>query len=77
KANVVADALSRRERVKPLRVRSLVMTINPNLPSQIHVAQVEALKKKNVKDKNLHGMGKKFENHLDGTLYIRSRSWLP
>ncbi|GJS99365.1 hypothetical protein Tco_0820535 [Tanacetum coccineum] len=33
KANVVADALSRKERIKPLRVRSLVMTIHPNLPS--------------------------------------------
>ncbi|GKE92099.1 putative reverse transcriptase domain-containing protein, partial [Tanacetum coccineum] len=29
KANVVADALSRKERIKPLRVRSLVMTIHP------------------------------------------------
>ncbi|GKA70836.1 putative reverse transcriptase domain-containing protein [Tanacetum coccineum] len=35
KANVVADALSRKERIKPLRVRSLVMTIHPKLPSQI------------------------------------------
>ncbi|GKB85182.1 putative reverse transcriptase domain-containing protein [Tanacetum coccineum] len=33
KANVVADALSRKERIKPLQVRSLVMTIHPNLPS--------------------------------------------
>ncbi|GJY27868.1 putative reverse transcriptase domain-containing protein [Tanacetum coccineum] len=50
KANVVADALSRKERIKPLRVRSLVMTINPNLPSQILKAQTEALKKENIKD---------------------------
>ncbi|GJZ88113.1 putative reverse transcriptase domain-containing protein [Tanacetum coccineum] len=35
KANVVADALSRKEQIKPLRVRSLVMTIHPKLPSQI------------------------------------------
>ncbi|GKB93254.1 putative reverse transcriptase domain-containing protein [Tanacetum coccineum] len=35
KANVIADALSRKERIKPLRVRALVMTINLNLPSQI------------------------------------------
>ncbi|GJS16524.1 reverse transcriptase domain-containing protein [Tanacetum coccineum] len=35
KANVIADALSRKERIKPLRVRSLVMTIHPNLPLQI------------------------------------------
>ncbi|GKB27350.1 retrotransposon protein, putative, ty3-gypsy subclass [Tanacetum coccineum] len=35
KANVVTDALSRKEQIKPLRVKSLVMTIHPNLPSQI------------------------------------------
>ncbi|GJU97891.1 putative reverse transcriptase domain-containing protein [Tanacetum coccineum] len=35
KANVVADALSRKERNKPLRVRTLVMTIGLNLPKQI------------------------------------------
>ncbi|GJW42210.1 hypothetical protein Tco_0071009 [Tanacetum coccineum] len=53
------------------------MTINSNLLLQIHEAQVEALKKENVKDKNLHGVDKEFENRLDGTLYIRRRSWLP
>ncbi|GJX21345.1 putative reverse transcriptase domain-containing protein [Tanacetum coccineum] len=53
KANVVADALSRKERIKPLRVRSLVMTIHPNLPSQILKAQTEALKEENIKAKNL------------------------
>nr|GFB06142.1 putative reverse transcriptase domain-containing protein [Tanacetum cinerariifolium] len=35
KANVVADALSRKERIKPLRVRTLVMTIGLDLPKQI------------------------------------------
>ncbi|GJY30109.1 ribonuclease H-like domain-containing protein [Tanacetum coccineum] len=53
KANVVADALSRKERIKPLRVRSLVMTIHPNLPLQILKAQTEALKEENIKAKNL------------------------
>ncbi|GKA60289.1 putative reverse transcriptase domain-containing protein [Tanacetum coccineum] len=42
KANVVADALSRKSRPKPLRVRALVMTIGLNLPVQILNAQVEA-----------------------------------
>ncbi|GKB51850.1 putative reverse transcriptase domain-containing protein [Tanacetum coccineum] len=32
KVNVVADALSQKERIKPLRVRALVMTIGLNLP---------------------------------------------
>ncbi|GJY11304.1 putative reverse transcriptase domain-containing protein, partial [Tanacetum coccineum] len=35
KANVVADALSRKGRIKPLRVRALVMTIGLDLPKQI------------------------------------------
>ncbi|GJU32106.1 putative reverse transcriptase domain-containing protein [Tanacetum coccineum] len=39
KTNVVADTLSRKQRVKPLRVRDLMMTIDLNLPSQILNAQ--------------------------------------
>ncbi|GJR13783.1 putative reverse transcriptase domain-containing protein [Tanacetum coccineum] len=35
KANVVADALSRKERDQPLRVRALVMTISLDLPKRI------------------------------------------
>nr|GEW44684.1 putative reverse transcriptase domain-containing protein [Tanacetum cinerariifolium] len=44
KANVVADALSQKERIKPLRVQALVMKIGLNLPMQILNAQVEAIK---------------------------------
>ncbi|GKE26731.1 putative reverse transcriptase domain-containing protein, partial [Tanacetum coccineum] len=35
KAKVVADALSQKERIKPLQVQALVMTIGLNLPVQI------------------------------------------
>ncbi|GKC26754.1 putative reverse transcriptase domain-containing protein, partial [Tanacetum coccineum] len=35
KENVMADALSRKERDKPLRVRALMMTVHNNLPKQI------------------------------------------
>nr|GEW83185.1 putative reverse transcriptase domain-containing protein [Tanacetum cinerariifolium] len=48
KANVVADVLSRKERIEPLRVRALVMTIGLDLPRQILEAQIEALKPKNL-----------------------------
>nr|GEW50631.1 putative reverse transcriptase domain-containing protein [Tanacetum cinerariifolium] len=41
KADVVADALSWKERIKPLRVRALVMTIGLVLPRQILEAQME------------------------------------
>ncbi|GJU65503.1 putative reverse transcriptase domain-containing protein [Tanacetum coccineum] len=49
KANVVADALSQKERIKPLRVRALVMTLHPKLPSQILKAQTECLTCSRVK----------------------------
>nr|GEW08936.1 putative reverse transcriptase domain-containing protein [Tanacetum cinerariifolium] len=48
KANVVADALSRKERSRPLRVRALVITIGLNLPKNILEAQTEALKPENL-----------------------------
>nr|GEX35265.1 putative reverse transcriptase domain-containing protein [Tanacetum cinerariifolium] len=55
KANVVADALSRKERIKPLRVRALVMTISLNLPMQILNAQDKARKAENINTKDLEG----------------------
>ncbi|GJZ42224.1 putative reverse transcriptase domain-containing protein [Tanacetum coccineum] len=48
KANVVADALSKKEQSKPLRVRALVMTIGLDLPKQILNAQTEARKPENI-----------------------------
>ncbi|GJR83007.1 putative reverse transcriptase domain-containing protein [Tanacetum coccineum] len=77
KANVVADALSRKKRIKPLRFRSLVMTIHPKLPSQILQTQTEALKEENIKAENLRGMDKAFEIRPDGTHCIKNQSWLP
>ncbi|GJZ91449.1 putative reverse transcriptase domain-containing protein [Tanacetum coccineum] len=56
KANVVADALSRKEREPPLRVRALVMTISLDLPKQILNAQTEARKPDNIKSEDVGGM---------------------
>ncbi|GJS72170.1 reverse transcriptase domain-containing protein [Tanacetum coccineum] len=53
KANVVIDALSRKEKVKPLRVRALVVTISLNLPKQILEAQTKALKPENLTAKDV------------------------
>ncbi|GJT43288.1 hypothetical protein Tco_0952003 [Tanacetum coccineum] len=77
KANVVADALSRKERIKPLRIRSLIMTLHQKLPTQILEAQTEAIKEENIKAENLRGMDKSFEIRPDGTRCIKNRSWLP
>ncbi|GKD32615.1 putative reverse transcriptase domain-containing protein [Tanacetum coccineum] len=56
KANIMADALSRKERIKPLRVWALVMTIGLDLPKQILEAQIEARKPKNLKSEDVGGM---------------------
>ncbi|GJV66274.1 putative reverse transcriptase domain-containing protein [Tanacetum coccineum] len=42
KANVVADALSRKERVKPKRVRAMNMTLQSSIKDKILAAQKEA-----------------------------------
>ncbi|GJZ00847.1 putative reverse transcriptase domain-containing protein [Tanacetum coccineum] len=89
KANVVADALSRKERDQPLRVRALVMTIGLDLPKQILNAQTEARKLENIKNEDIGGMllenakdpekvrKEKLEPRADGTLRFNGRSWLP
>ncbi|GKG29524.1 hypothetical protein Tco_0416889, partial [Tanacetum coccineum] len=77
KANVVADALSRKNRPKPLRVQALVMKIGLNLPARILNAQVEARKEENYGTEDLHGMIKNLESRADGTLCLKNRSWIP
>ncbi|GJZ66834.1 putative reverse transcriptase domain-containing protein [Tanacetum coccineum] len=86
KSNVVADAVSRKEREPPLRVRALVMTIGSNLPKQILDAQTEARKPENIKNKDVGGMlvenskdpkkfrTEKMEPRADGTLCFNGRS---
>ncbi|GJS21546.1 putative reverse transcriptase domain-containing protein [Tanacetum coccineum] len=89
KANVIVDALSRKEREPPLRVRALVTTIGLNIPKQILDAQTEAWKPENIKNEDVGGMllenskdSKKFrteklEPYANGTLCFNGRSWLP
>ncbi|GJU87055.1 putative reverse transcriptase domain-containing protein [Tanacetum coccineum] len=80
KANVVADALSRKEQNKPLWVRALVMTICLNLPKKIQEAQIEAQKPENLKNEDVGGMirkdipKEKLEPREDGTLCLNGKS---
>ncbi|GJS80666.1 putative reverse transcriptase domain-containing protein [Tanacetum coccineum] len=79
KANVVVDALSKKERIKPLRVRALVMTIGLDLPKQILNPQTEARKPKKFKAEYVGGMirKEKLEPRADRTLCLNNISWLP
>ncbi|GJT97331.1 putative nucleotidyltransferase, ribonuclease H [Tanacetum coccineum] len=61
KANVVADALSRKERLKPRRVRAMAMTVQIGMREKIQVAQSEALKQENILMENLYGLDQQME----------------
>ncbi|XP_076954470.1 uncharacterized protein LOC143628912 [Bidens hawaiensis] len=56
KENVVADALSRKERERPLRVRALGLTIQTSITDKIRGAQREALKPRFIKAERLRGL---------------------
>ncbi|GJX91695.1 putative reverse transcriptase domain-containing protein [Tanacetum coccineum] len=76
KANVVADALSRKDK-EPIRVRALVVMVHNNLPEQIRNAQVEACKEENIGAEGFRGEGEPFEVRSDGTKCLKGRVWLP
>ncbi|GJW59189.1 hypothetical protein Tco_0105920 [Tanacetum coccineum] len=76
KANVVTDALSRKERVKPRRVRAMAMTIQYGVRGMILAAQSEAFKQENVLAERLHGLDQQMERKGDESLYFMDRIWV-
>ncbi|GJY20790.1 reverse transcriptase domain-containing protein [Tanacetum coccineum] len=77
KANMVADALSRKEQVKPKRVRAMAMTIQSGVKGMILAAQGEAFNQENVLAERLHGLDQQMERKGDGSLYFMDRMWVP
>ncbi|GKE13870.1 putative reverse transcriptase domain-containing protein [Tanacetum coccineum] len=73
KANVVADALSRKERVKPRRVRAMSMTIQSRIKEKLLAAQNEATKEENAPTEMLCGLDQQMEKKEDGGLYFMDR----
>ncbi|GJZ86707.1 putative reverse transcriptase domain-containing protein [Tanacetum coccineum] len=70
KENVVADALSRKERVKPKRVRVMNMTLQSSIKDRILAAQKEAVDESAGLQKGLDEM---IEQRSDGTVYYLDR----
>ncbi|GJW39945.1 putative reverse transcriptase domain-containing protein [Tanacetum coccineum] len=68
KANVAADALSRKEWMKPRLARAMSMTIHSSFKARILEAQSEASKDVNTPSKILKGLDKQFERKEDGEL---------
>ncbi|GJX35488.1 putative reverse transcriptase domain-containing protein [Tanacetum coccineum] len=77
KANVVADALSRKERLKPRRVRALAMTVQIGMRERIQVAQSEALRQENILMENLHGLDQQMEKEGGIASCILWTYWVP
>ncbi|GJX10235.1 putative reverse transcriptase domain-containing protein, partial [Tanacetum coccineum] len=77
KVNVVVDALSRKERMKPRRARAMSMTIHSSIKARILEAQSEASKGVNTSAKMLKGLDRQFERKEDGGLYLAERIWVP
>ncbi|GJZ19329.1 putative reverse transcriptase domain-containing protein [Tanacetum coccineum] len=77
KANVVADALSRKERLKPRRVRAMSITIHSGLKTKILEAQSEASKDLKAPTEWLRGLERHFEQRDDGEIYFFDRIWIP
>nr|GEZ65690.1 putative reverse transcriptase domain-containing protein [Tanacetum cinerariifolium] len=77
KSNVVADALSRKERVKPRRVRAMAVKIQSGVKGLILAAQGEAFKDKNMIAEGLNGTNQQMEKREDGSLHYIDRIWVP
>nr|GEV84551.1 putative reverse transcriptase domain-containing protein [Tanacetum cinerariifolium] len=75
KADVVVNAFSRKERVKPRQVRAMSMTIQSSIMDKILAARGEASKVRNVTADMLHGLDQQMETKEDGGLYSIDRGW--
>nr|GEU89009.1 putative reverse transcriptase domain-containing protein [Tanacetum cinerariifolium] len=77
KANVVGDALSRKEQLKPRRARAISLTIYSSIKTRILEAQSEASKDVNTLAEMLKGLDKQLERKENGGLYLAERIWVP
>ncbi|GJY16722.1 putative reverse transcriptase domain-containing protein [Tanacetum coccineum] len=74
KANVVADTLSRKEIVKPKRVRAMNMILQSSIKDRILAAQKKVMDEFAVLQKGLDEM---IEQRSDRTLHYLDRIWVP
>ncbi|GJX34111.1 putative reverse transcriptase domain-containing protein [Tanacetum coccineum] len=70
----LADALSRKERVKPKRVRAMIMTLQSSIKDRILAAQKEAWDESAGLQKGLDEM---IKHRSDRALYYLDQIWVP
>ncbi|GJU49439.1 putative reverse transcriptase domain-containing protein [Tanacetum coccineum] len=73
----VADSLSIKERLRPLRVRALGVLVQTSLISLIQETQRVAVKEENLEEEALSGANQKLETGADGIKYLNGRAWIP
>jgi hypothetical protein len=77
KANVVADTLSRKDRVKPLKVRSMRLDVRVDLMDRLKQAQALALEEGNSSKKEMMKTMQQLVKGNDGLLRMGTRIWVP
>ncbi|XP_076950265.1 uncharacterized protein LOC143623184 [Bidens hawaiensis] len=77
KANVVADALSRKEGHQSTQTKYLNLVVTSNLFEKIKAAQTEALKEENVKQERIVGHVKYLNENENGVKTRYGRIWIP
>ncbi|GJS39134.1 reverse transcriptase domain-containing protein [Tanacetum coccineum] len=74
KANVVADALSKKEMVKPKRIQAINMTLQSSIKGKILAAQKEA---SDEPEEMQQGLDELIKCKSDGAVYYLDRIWVP
>ncbi|KAI3751218.1 hypothetical protein L2E82_22266 [Cichorium intybus] len=77
KANVVADALSRKRMCMPLRITCLRMIVTTSLPDMIRQSQSEAIKPENQNKERIKGQVPQLVKDSRGLLTRHNRIWMP
>ena len=76
KANVVADALSRKEYPSPIQVKSMKLTVTPKLLELIKEAQIKSLNS-DPKKERMKGLIGELKMNADGIMTRYDRIWVP
>ncbi|XP_035841510.1 uncharacterized protein LOC110876781 [Helianthus annuus] len=76
-ANVVADALSRKDYPPPIQVKSMKMVITPRFLEMVKEAQIKSLSGMDSKKERTKGFVDKFEERSDGIKTMYGRIWIP
>mgnify|MGYP001554304549 FL=1 len=77
KANVVADALSRKERREPPKIRMMKISITTSLLDDLRKNQEEASKEEKWKSERVAGVIQSLEKDSRGLKCFQGRVWVP